>query len=688
MTNFALALLLSTSLNTPVPEKTSTDSIPHKEIKEITVYSLATGQLSLPYVSVEKKMLETQAFATPADALATQTGISVSKDGVWATSVNVRGMSEQRLLFLSDEDRMQSATDIAGVLSTIDLNSLQKIEVIKGAGSVLYGTGAMGGVVNFVSERPGYSDARQVTAKLSSGYYGVNKLWSNALNVNYSDKNWYLALNGSYRTAGNTQTPNAVLLNSQFNDASWGLRGGMKYGENQELLVSYNHFEAWDAGIPGGNSFPKTATVRYAGIKRNQMNAEYVFSNISRTLKELRFKAYTQNIGRNVELKPNATAVTLPSSYNVTSGAKVTAKLYFNDYNTMTVGAESWLRNAETTRTKISFGADTVFVGETPTPKANMLDVGAFALYKKIIDPHYLSMNAGLRLDYVRTENDSAFNRVFNYKIMDGQRVTIPFAKSLIFDPGVSHNISYSAHVDLEYVPVKRQKLVLSLANAYRVASIEERFKYIDLGNGVRLGDPGLKPEKGFFSNLTYSLTQNKFLVKVDFFANYLFDLIAEIKTSSAPLVYENQNIDQAFFAGAEAEIDWLINRHFRVNTNASYVYTRDISTKKPLPMIPPAHGLLCFTYRTDKYLEAAATVKWAATQNEIADAETATAGYAILNLDAHSVPVKVKGVYAQLFAGVENVLDKAYKNHLFNNRGFDFYEPGRNVFAKLKLSW
>ena len=32
--------------------------------------------------------------------------------------------------------------------------------------------------------------------------------------------------------------------------------------------------------------------------------------------------------------------------------------------------------------------------------------------------------------------------------------------------------------------------------------------------------------------------------------------------------------------------------------------------------------------------------------------------------------------------------LDKAYKNHLFNNRGLNFYEPGRNVFIKLKLGW
>jgi len=133
------------------------------------------------------------------------------------------------------------------------------------------------------------------------------------------------------------------------------------------------------------------------------------------------------------------------------------------------------------------------------------------------------------------------------------------------------------------------------------VASIEERFKYIDLGNGVRLGNPDLKPEKGLYSNLSYTLTENKLLLKVDFFANYLFDLIAEIKTSATPLIFENKNIDQALFAGAELEFDWLISNNFRFKTNASYVYTRDMKAGTFLPQIPPAHGLASLNYRTEK---------------------------------------------------------------------------------------
>lgn len=684
MTLLSLSLLLSATLsNAIITPEPLTDSV---KLNELKVYSLATNNLTLPYIAVDNKTIEIKNFNTPADALQAETGMWVARDGVWASSINVRGLSEQRLLFLVDKDRLQSATDIAGVLSTVDMSAIEKIEVIKGSGSVIYGTGAMGGVVNFVSKRPTYSDDYITSGKISTGFSTVNNLWRNTLNINFTNKTWYIALNGSYRTAKDAQTPTGILQNSQFNDASWGLKGGMKYGDTQELLVNYNHFEAWDVGIPGGNAFSTNATVRYASIKRNQLSGEYLFKEISSFIKELRIKAYTQNISCDVENKPNATNLILPASLNTTSGISATAELYFNDYNTITAGLESWVRNSETNRMKIQLGQDTTVITENPTPRAQMLDVGLFSVYKKVIDPRHLNMNFGARLDYIRTLNDTSFNRLKYYKIADGVQTAIPFTKTSIFDANVNHNISYALHIDLNYSPISKHKFSLQFANAYRVASIEERFKYIDLGNGVRLGDPNLKPEKGLFSNLSYTLTENKLLMKLDFFGNFLYDLITETKTS--PTTYQNVNIDQAFLTGAEFELNWLINKSFKFNTNGSFVYARNVKEKTFLPQIPPAHGLVSLSYFGNKKLETTLSVFWTAAQRNIAPTETVTNGYILLNYDIHSTPLKYRNSYFQIFAGVDNILDKAYKNHLFSNRGLDFYEPGRNFFAKLKWSW
>jgi outer membrane cobalamin receptor len=150
MISLALSLFLGTSL-IPQPIKTTlqSDTLVNKEFKEVIVLGDLSNTFALPMVVVNKNTLEASSFFSPADALRRETGISLARDGIWATSINIRGMSEQRLLFMVDGDRIQTATDIAGALSTVDMASIENIEVIKGASSVLYGTGAMGGVVYF-----------------------------------------------------------------------------------------------------------------------------------------------------------------------------------------------------------------------------------------------------------------------------------------------------------------------------------------------------------------------------------------------------------------------------------------------------------------------------------------------------------------------------------------------------------
>jgi outer membrane receptor protein involved in Fe transport len=108
------------------------------------------------------------------------------------------------------------------------------------------------------------------------------------------------------------------------------------------------------------------------------------------------------------------------------------------------------------------------------------------------------------------------------------------------------------------------------------------------------------------------------------------------------------------------------------------------MSNAKFLTQIPPLHGLAKGIYQLHNKFSAGLTAQWAATQTEAADGETKTPGHIIFNFDIQSATYKVKNATLKLVAGVDNILDKAYKNHLFGTRGLDFYEPGRNVFAKV----
>jgi len=703
MKPFILSLLLGSSVIAHAANPVSpSDTIRIKEIKEITVLGGLSKTLALPMVVVKSDALQSASFFTPADALQQETGISIARDGIWAASVNVRGLSEQRLLIMVDGDRIQTASDHAAALSTIDMNSLEKIEVIKGASSVLFGTGAMGGVVNFVTERPTYSSNFQTKGKVGSEFNSVNSLWANSARVQFTTNKWYIALNGSYRTAQNIHTPGGILPNSQFNDASWGLKGGILYTPNQELQVNYQHTGAWDVGLPGGRSFPATATARYLGVERNQLSAEYIISNINRNLRELRIKAYTQNISRDVELKPADPTVTLfPGSVNVTSGAKVTTDWKITDYHSFVLGAEGWVRDAETYRLTFKNNADTMFTvtGDQPTPDTKMFDLGTFVQYTWKIIPRKLTFNTGLRFDFIQTANDTAFSPLFRYTVKNKIRTNVNnLARRILFEPEVNNEFSYAAHFDMVYNFNKLQLVTLSVSNSYRAASIEERFKFIELAGPKHVGDPNLKPERGTFSNLNYTVTNNKFRLKTDVYVNYLEDLIVEKSgiytytnasgTSVSEQAFINTNVSKAFFIGAEIEANWKITKQFSFLANASYTRARDLDADAFLSQIPPMHGFVSLNYQSKKQIGASFSTLWAARQAEIAATETATDGHIIFNLNVHSGDMQLNRSKIQLFAGVDNILNTAYLDHLSTTRGILKLEPGRNIYVKAKWGW
>ncbi len=701
---FLLSLSVAVAAQTPAFQ-VDADSIRLRDIEEIDVLSTArpsrVSLLALPSLSIDAGELSAPSLFTPADALRREAGIALTRDGIWATSVSIRGLSKERILILSDGERVQTATDIAAALSTVDLNNLERIEVIKGAGSVLYGTGAMGGVVNFVSARPAYTEHMMTSGRVGGGFASVNRLWTAHAGVQVTDRNWYVGVNGSYRQAQDTRTPAGVIDNSQFEDWSVGVQAGLTYADTQELLLDYQHYEANDVGLPGGASFPAAARVRYRNVQRNLLSGEYVFHEPGVYLRELRVKAYTQNFIRDVEnyVEPKKTTI-LPSSTNTTSGARVLTDWALpSDRHRLKAGVEGWLRDAKTVRyNRQEVGEHEVLVRrEQPVPDATMLDFGAFAQYSWDILPERLTLDAGLRLDYIRTKNDSAFDPVVQFMEINGKPADEPMdvERSLLYAAGLSHEFSYAAHVDLAYRPAWRHRVVLSLSNAYRAASLEERFKYIDQSGTLSVGNPHLKPEQGAFANLSYRFAGDRLQVQADVYANYLFNLITPAldpdyvtpggETVSALV---NTNVDRALFLGAEVEAEYHFLPGLWVAANAGYVRGRDVRAHSFLLQLPPLKGLAEVNYRLRDWFTATLFVDWAARQAAVAEGESITDGYATLNLALQSGRIPLRRFYLQGQLGVDNLLNAEYYNHLNTARGIVRAEPGRNFYVKLQVGW
>src|SRR5690606_31111574 len=112
------------------------------------------------------------------DAILAAPGVTPVGSGPFQVRPRLRGLDSTRVLVLVDGERLnnaRTATDRAGVdVGLIDPSSIESLEVLGGAGSVLYGTDALSGTINIITNRARFSDTPRLSAGFD-GFYSSNE---------------------------------------------------------------------------------------------------------------------------------------------------------------------------------------------------------------------------------------------------------------------------------------------------------------------------------------------------------------------------------------------------------------------------------------------------------------------------------------------------------------------------------
>lgn len=340
-------------------------------------YKKTIKDVPYPMEVMSSQNIEKTTAITTADLIASKPGISLQRDGVWGTTVTLRGLSKNSIVTLVDGNRIETATNISAGLSMIDVNDIDRIEVIKGAASSLYGSGAMGGVVNVITKDGNYSENTRIGGAFWSGYNSVNKGATGSLNLNSGGNNWYLKVASTFRSADDAETPNGILNNSQFRDNSVSVRAGLKTFANHEIKVNYQRFEAKDVGIPGGEPFGPLAIATYPEEKRDLYSASYSISNISSKLVNVEMKYYHQKIHRSVEMIPQPGRIVTPKADHYTDGVQLHSNWIFGK-NQLVVGADIWQREYNGLRKINNISKKTILVDKA-LPDSKFKSAGLFA---------------------------------------------------------------------------------------------------------------------------------------------------------------------------------------------------------------------------------------------------------------------------------------------------------------------
>jgi len=666
-----------------------------------------------PVTLVKKTDLLQNASTNLLGTLARKGGISVITTGPAISKPVIRGLSYNRVVTINDGIRQEGQQwgDEHGI--EIDEYSVQRAEVLKGPASLMYGSDAIAGVINFITNQPitpntirGNLFATHIGNNNTNGFYGnVAGNLSNGFNWNAY---------GSLKSAGDYKNKyDGRVLNSRYNEKNWGGYVGINkpWGYSHLIISKYNQKLGLTEGVRDSATskflmFPETSFEEIA--TEQQLNSKD-FNTPYQSVKH--FKIATDNsfsVGRNRIIATIAFQRNQRQEFG-DPAAPVTPDLYF-DLKTVNYNLQYQL--AAISGWKTTLGVNGMFqqnrnlAEEKLIPAYNLFDAGIFVYTTKNFNK--LTFSGGLRGD----------KRDLDIKglVENGD---------LKFNNITKHFGNISGSVGLAYEASNTVTIKANLARGYRAPNAAElssngahegtyRYEY---GNNNLGTENSLQVDAG----LEIATKHISFGVSAYYnhISNYIYYSRLSSTTGRDSIIVDNGVDLQAFkfnqsgasLAGFEANfdihphpLDWL---HFE-NTFSFVAGTFDNSFEgsKNLPAMPPAHLLSELRANFQKVgkskslqnLYFKAEIDATAAQDRIFTAyntETSTEGYALFNAGAGTDVIIKNYKLFSLYLSLNNITDVAYQGHLSRLKYTDVnnltgrqgvFNMGRNLNIKLNV--
>lgn len=207
-----LSLCISGIVSTATATSSET-KISNEEALVVTTNRSASNLWESPATIqvIDQQTLHNSTNASIADNLQDIPGVEITDNSLAGRKqIRIRGEASSRVLILIDgqEVTYQRAGDNYGVGLLIDESALERVEIVKGPYSVLYGSQAIGGIVNFITKKGGNKLASGVVKAV---YNSATAGWEESIAVQGSIGGFDYRINGSYSDQGNRDTPDGRL---------------------------------------------------------------------------------------------------------------------------------------------------------------------------------------------------------------------------------------------------------------------------------------------------------------------------------------------------------------------------------------------------------------------------------------------------------------------------------------------
>ncbi len=679
----------------------------------VTGVSNATSirKTPVPVTAVRKQDLLQTTSSNIIDALTHIPGVSQLSTGPAISKPFIRGLGYNRVVTVNDGVRQEGQQwgDEHGI--EIDEMSVNKVEVLKGPASLMYGSDALAGVVHFITNTPVAEGT--VKGNFLSNYQSNNGLFGLNGNIAGNNKGFNWNAYGTYKSAGDYQNKfDGKVLNSRFNEKNFGGYAGVnKSWGYSHFIVS--HFNQRIGMVEGDRDDATGRFILFAGspLERIATNADLDSRDLFVPFQSIRHTKIVSD--NNFAIRKSRLKINLAYQNNLrreygNPEDPAEEELFF-DLKTFNYNLQWQLPEMKEWHTSIGVNGmqqtNQNKAEEVLIPEYSLFDVGAFIYTQRFFKKATLS--GGLRFDN-RSVNSKAF--------ADG-----PDVKFTAFKRKFA-NVSGSVGISAE--PSEKVTLKANIARGFRAPTLAELASNgaHEGTNRYEYGEQTLKSETSLQFDAGFDLNYEHFSFGLSVFYNrmnnFIFynklqsllggDSLVNVDGEDLPTFRFNQH--DASLAGLEASLDihphpldWL---HFE-NT-FSWVRGRfddPIDGSDNLPLIPAARLVseLKADFRTagksfrNLYFKLEADQTFAQ-KNAFTgfDTETMTNGYLLLNWGAGAdiQNSKKKTIFSLHFA-IANLTDKAWQSHLSRLKyaaenlvsgRTGVFNTGRNFSVKLNI--
>lgn len=598
------------------------------------------------------EQLQRRSEASFGEMLNAEPGVNMRSFGSAPSRPVIRGLDGDRILVLQNGERMGDVSETSADHSiALDPLAASRIEVVRGPASLLYGSSALGGVINLITTDIPNDWDMGLSGVLSAQGATVNEMGAGFGRLTYGNDRRAATARFSYRQSGDINTPEGIITGTSMQnyDSSIGMgfignnrNGGMSAaftGQTFQIPESMDDDEIVEIRMQRQNIQGNLYQQREGMFDRAEirLHASRLFQQ------EIEMELEDDGIwDEDVELEYEK--YTLSTSYILQHkpvGALDRGAIGFNLY-----------------AHHMDIGGDEAF-----TPGERRISAAVFT-FQEIPLTNRVRLQGGLRLDYQNTATIT--NELF---------------------PNINesrHTFNYANSIGLNYRPLDVLEIGGQFARSHRNPSVEEL--YADgqhLGAGVyEIGDPDLKDEIGQGVDLFMNFKNDRFEIEVAGYVNHFFNFIifqptGELDEDSGYPIFRYEG-DEARLFGGEIRFGYTPTEKLSIGLGGDYVNGRRYGNGDDfLPFIPPFRTMASIEYDFGSFW-LGVRAQMVSKQDRVAPDEDITDGYTLIGAQA-GYRLDFSGRHVIILRG-ENLLDEAYRDHLSRIEDRNVSMPGRNI--------